>query len=142
MLRFSPVLHTLSAALVFSVVSPVSGKELPKVVFQCDSEQHPLICTALIEALRNQSPGLDLKIAESNAPTDTEMTKQSSGLSLRYIEQRRTEASFSGQLVWQDQDEQPVEGPVLEFSIMDSTVQGKSLAPFAQALIEVSDLPI
>lgn len=142
MLRFIPVLHPLAAALVFSVVSPVSSKELPKVLFQCDFEQHPSICKALVEALKSKTPELDLTLADISAPSGTEIADHFSGLTLRYLEQSRTKDRLSGQLVWQDQEGQRVDGPLLELSIMDSKLEGHNLTPFAHALIEVSDLPI
>lgn len=142
MLRFRPALHTLAAALVFSVVSPVSSKELPKVLFQCDFEQHPSICKALVEALKSKAPELDLTVTEVSDPSATEMANHFSGLTLRYHEQSRAKDRLSGQLVWQDQEGQPVDGPLLELSIMDSNLEGQNLTPFAHALIEVSDLPI
>lgn len=135
MYRIKPVLFVLTAALVFNVVTPVSSKDAPNIVFQCDSEKYPQICKALSAALSQHLPDHSLAIVE---PGDA----QKAALTIRYQEERRSSHFLSGQLVWQEGDGEPKTGPALELSVMDSNLQNVSLAPFAQALIEVSELPV
>lgn len=142
MFRLKPVLPALTATLVLNVVTPVFSKDVPKVLFQCNSVQHPSICTALAEALRSHAPGLNLTVAEFSEALTPDRANQASDLTIRYIEQERSDDWLSGKLVWQDQEGRSVDGPVLELSVMDSKLEGLNLAPFARALVEVSDLPI
>lgn len=132
----------LIAALLIFLVTPVSSKEHSTVVLQCNSAQHPMICKALAEALRAQRPGLNLTVAKDTTPVDTGDLDQTPTLTISYHELKRTNTLLSGQLIWQDQGGRRVDGPVLGLTIMDSTLRGKDLSPFAQALVQRSDLPL
>ena len=119
------IFRSLIAALLFFSVTPVSSKEHSKVVLQCNSAQHPMICKALAEALRDNRPGLNLIVTDDSAPVETDGLDQ-----------------ISGRLIWQDQEGRRVDGPVLGLTIMDSNLRGKDLSPFAQALVQHSVLPL
>lgn len=136
------IFRSLIAALLLFSVAPVSSKEHSKVVLQCNSAQHPMICKALAEALRDKRPGLNLIVSDDSAPVETDGLDQISVLTISYHEQKRTNTLLSGRLIWQDQEGRRVDGPVLGLTIMDSTLRGKDLSPFAQALVQHSDLPL
>ncbi|MEP4036360.1 hypothetical protein [Pseudophaeobacter sp.] len=135
MLQRDSFFRGLIAAPLFFLVSPVSSQDIPSIVFQCDTEKHPQICEALAASLQQRQPGHGLAVVK---PGDT----RQAALTIRYQEEKRSSHFVSGQLVWQEPNGKPVTGPALEFSVMDSNVENVSLAPFAQALIEVSELPI
>ncbi len=101
-----------------------------------------MICKALAEALKAQRPELNLIVAEDTTPVDTGGPDQTSTLTISYHQLKRTNTLLSGQLIWQDQGGRRVDGPVLGLTIMDSTLRGKDLSPFALALVQSSDLPI
>ncbi|MEP2718852.1 hypothetical protein [Pseudophaeobacter sp.] len=142
MIELKPALQTLAVAFTFCAVSPVLSKDIAPVLFQCDMDQHPVICGALMTAL--QSKALERAVELSNEPANSDalQTDQNAVLTIRYQEESRTEDRLSGRLVWLDQEGRRVDGPVLELTIMDSNLSALDLSPYARTLVDVSDLPL
>lgn len=121
----------------------VSSNEFLAIELQCDTERQPSLCAELAKALTAMSPGRDITISPVSGSLQTSLSQQPhKGLTIRYQEQTRRDSWLSGQLIWQENTDQPVEGPVIEFSVMDRDLQPKDMTSFAKALIRASDLPL
>lgn len=136
-----PVLNLLSTALVFSVGTPALSSENTSLVLQCDTEQQPMICDALVEGLTARWPELKLTLVNVSKAQESPQVGPQVDYTLRYHEQSRTSQGLSGHLVWQDQTGKTVEGPVLNVSIMDRALRDQDLPQFSKTLIETSSLP-
>ena len=89
------------------------------------------------------SPGRDITLLPVSGSVQPPLSQQPhTGLTIRYQEQTRTKSWLSGQLIWQENTDLPVEGPVIEFSVMDRDLQPKDMTSFAEALIRAADLPL
>jgi hypothetical protein len=146
--QFRPALLILTTALVFKAVIPVSSKtvsskEFPSIQLQCNAEQQPSLCAALAKALTARTPGREVSTSAVPKTSEAALAQDpQTGLTVRYQEKTRTASWLSGQLFWQVKTGAPVEGPVVEFSVMDRDLQPDDMVPFADALIRASDLPL
>ena len=57
------------------------------------------------------------------------------------VQNSRTNDMLSGHLTWSGAEVSPGTGPILELSVMDTTLSDEMIADFAAQLIETTNLP-
>lgn len=113
-----------------------ASTEAPKVQLVCQGGLPDPVCKALAGALAHVSMG-SVQLYRS-----TDEAQAQGGLIVEFIQENRSADSLSGHLVWRGASVQAGNGPTMELSIMDASLDDEAVQRFAAYLIEYSKLPL
>ncbi len=143
MTPFSTLLVGAAASLTMSADLPASSfstlpVESPVLHLECDTGG-AAFCRSLAEAITAQFPLHQVELTSREDAIKPDVT---------FVAEKATNTSLSGHLEWQvtpgntGRMRPAGQGPTLELTVMDATLNDRMLAAFAAQLVRHSNLPL
>lgn len=117
--------------MLLSSSTSLEASTIPRLHLECEDERQETLCSALQVALVARFP-------EHSLATQVELDEQAD-LTIRYVAKHQAKDWQSGHLSWQLADGRTGDGPVIEYSVMDRTLNSDDMTPFAQQLVRSTE---